>query len=237
MGLRQVKGYAIWGSAGHAKVLASLVWSEGQEVVALFDNDPNAVSAVHGVPLFLGEVGFEAWANETHSLSSYAGLVAIGGSSGLARLRIHEMFASRGLQTDPVVHSDASVCKTASIGQGSQILAGSVVAADARIGRACIVNHSASVDHECTLDDGVHIAPGATLAGNVDVGSNVMIGAGAIILPRVRIGSGCIVGAGSVVTRDIPAETIAYGSPAKPMRARSENVQGASSDRVTGRSE
>ncbi|MFT3922007.1 MAG: acyltransferase [Myxococcales bacterium] len=46
------------------------------------------------------------------------------------------------------------------------------------------------------------------------------IGAGAVILPGVRIGRGAQVGAGAVVTRDIPAFTIAAGSPAKVMRAR-----------------
>jgi serine acetyltransferase len=34
------------------------------------------------------------------------------------------------------------------------------------------------------------------------------------ILPFVRIGEGCLVGAGSVVTRDLPAGTVAFGNPA-----------------------
>jgi serine acetyltransferase len=34
------------------------------------------------------------------------------------------------------------------------------------------------------------------------------------ILPFVRIGDGCLVGAGSVVTRDLPAGTVAFGNPA-----------------------
>jgi acetyltransferase-like isoleucine patch superfamily enzyme len=46
------------------------------------------------------------------------------------------------------------------------------------------------------------------------------IGAGAVILPGVTIGKGAQIGAGAVVTRDIPAFTIAAGSPAKVMRGR-----------------
>ena len=38
------------------------------------------------------------------------------------------------------------------------------------------------------------------------------------ILPGVTIGSGAVIGAGSVVTKDIPAGTLAYGNPCKPRR-------------------
>jgi acetyltransferase-like isoleucine patch superfamily enzyme len=45
-----------------------------------------------------------------------------------------------------------------------------------------------------------------------------MIGIGSIILPGVTIGEGSIVGAGSLVSKDIPAWTVAVGSPAKVIR-------------------
>jgi acetyltransferase-like isoleucine patch superfamily enzyme len=44
------------------------------------------------------------------------------------------------------------------------------------------------------------------------------IAMGVIILPGVTIGEGCIVGAGSVVTRDLPAWTLAAGNPARAIR-------------------
>jgi acetyltransferase-like isoleucine patch superfamily enzyme len=47
-----------------------------------------------------------------------------------------------------------------------------------------------------------------------------MVGMGALILPRLKIGEGAIVGAGSVVTRDVPAHKVSYGSPAKIIRTR-----------------
>ena len=45
------------------------------------------------------------------------------------------------------------------------------------------------------------------------------IGSGATILANVVIGENAIVGAGSVVTRDVPANTIVAGNPAKVLRA------------------
>lgn len=55
----------------------------------------------------------------------------------------------------------------------------------------------------------------------VKIGNDVWIGRRAIILPGVSIGDGCIIGAGAVVSRDIPAYTIAVGVPAKVVKDRS----------------
>ena len=45
-----------------------------------------------------------------------------------------------------------------------------------------------------------------------------MVGGGAILLPGVRIGQNAVVGAGAVVTRDVPANTVVAGNPARVIR-------------------
>jgi maltose O-acetyltransferase len=50
----------------------------------------------------------------------------------------------------------------------------------------------------------------------VRIGADVWIGGGAIILPGVTIGDGAVIGAGSVVTRDVGANAIVMGNPARP---------------------
>lgn len=52
----------------------------------------------------------------------------------------------------------------------------------------------------------------------VTIGDNVWIGGSVTILPGVNIGNNCVIGAGSVVTHDIPADTLAVGNPARPIR-------------------
>lgn len=52
----------------------------------------------------------------------------------------------------------------------------------------------------------------------VHIGKNCWIGAGTIILPGVTIGDNTVIGAGSIVTHDIPADCVAYGSPCKVAR-------------------
>lgn len=209
--------FVLWGSAGHAKVLATLIALRGGQVVALFDNR-EVPAALRGVALHIGEVGFNQWADQVDSLNSVIGLAAIGGSRGRDRLAIHKIFCHRGLLLVPVVHPSASVCGTARIGAGTQILAQAVVAADAYIGEACIVNHRGAVDHECVLGDGVHIAPGATLCGCVTLGDNVMVGAGAVVLPRLSIGANSIIGAGAVITHNVPPNVTVVGNPGRVVR-------------------
>ncbi|MDF1489059.1 sugar O-acetyltransferase [Tessaracoccus caeni] len=52
----------------------------------------------------------------------------------------------------------------------------------------------------------------------VRIGNNVWIGAGALIMPGVTIGDNTVIGAGSVVTRDVPADVVAFGAPCRVVR-------------------
>ncbi|MFJ2929481.1 sugar O-acetyltransferase [Streptomyces massasporeus] len=50
------------------------------------------------------------------------------------------------------------------------------------------------------------------------IGDNVWLGGGVIVCPGVTIGDNAVVGAGAVVTRDVPADVVAVGNPARPVR-------------------
>lgn len=55
------------------------------------------------------------------------------------------------------------------------------------------------------------------------IGDNVWIGAGSIVLPGVKIGKNSVIGAGSIVTKDIPENVVAIGSPCKVLREINED--------------
>ena len=52
----------------------------------------------------------------------------------------------------------------------------------------------------------------------IHIGSNVWIGANSVILPGVTIGDNTVIGAGSVVSKDIPANVVAVGTPCRVLR-------------------
>ncbi len=81
-----------------------------------------------------------------------------------------------------------------------------------------------TIGDDVTLAPRVHIlahdastknALGYTRIGLVEIGNNVFVGASSVILPGVTIGDNVVIGANSVVSRDIPSNSVAVGSPAK----------------------
>ncbi|THV40550.1 sugar O-acetyltransferase [Glycomyces buryatensis] len=52
----------------------------------------------------------------------------------------------------------------------------------------------------------------------ITIRDNVWIGGGVIVCPGVTIGENSVIGAGAVVTRDIPANVVAVGNPARVVR-------------------
>lgn len=53
---------------------------------------------------------------------------------------------------------------------------------------------------------------------SITIGDNVWLGGGVIVCPGVTIGKNTVVGAGAVVTRDLPANVVAVGNPARVIR-------------------
>ena len=57
----------------------------------------------------------------------------------------------------------------------------------------------------------------------VHIGKNCWIGAGVVIVPGVSIGDNTVIGAGSIVTKDIPANSVAVGNPCRVLREINEH--------------
>lgn len=142
--------------------------------------------------------------------------VAIGRND--VRARISQALKECGGLPSTIIHPLATIARTARMADGTFVAAGAIIAPAVTIGEGGIVNHGAIVDHECIVHSHCHIAPGATLAGNVRLGSRVFVGAGANILPGIMIGDDATIGAGAVVTVDVPSGTTYAGVPARKIR-------------------
>lgn len=84
------------------------------------------------------------------------------------------------------------------------------------IGDGSLIGHNTTI---ATLNHDFNPAKRQNLTPRpVKIGKNVWIGSDCTILPGVGIGDGAIIGAGSVVTKSIPANTIAVGNPARVIK-------------------
>jgi acetyltransferase-like isoleucine patch superfamily enzyme len=96
-----------------------------------------------------------------------------------------------------------------------------------RIGEQCVIADRAmfiDFDHG-VVDVETPIRRQGIYKRDVEVGSNVWVGYGACILRGVRVGDNSIVGTNAVVTRDVPANAVVGGVPAKVLRMRDRPEQ------------
>ncbi len=138
------------------------------------------------------------------------------------------------------------------IGAESKIGAFVEIQKNARVGKRCKISSHTFICEGVTIEDNVFIGHGVmfindtypratTATGELQteadwklertiVGKGASIGSNATILCNTRIGENAIVGAGSVVTKDVPANAVVAGNPAKILRSLQETVK----DKVSG---
>jgi len=125
------------------------------------------------------------------------------------------------------------------VGDETKIGAFVEIQKNARVGRRCKISSHSFICEGVNIEDNVFIGhgvtfindtyPRATANGGLQteadwevektrVCEGASIGSGSTILANVTIGENAIVGAGSVVTKDVPANAIVAGNPAKFMR-------------------
>jgi len=92
------------------------------------------------------------------------------------------------------------------------------VTSNVRIGRHFHCNLYSYVEHDCVIGDFVTFAPAVRCNGNVTIADGAYIGAGAVIKQGVSIGSRAVVGMGAIVTRNVAADTVVVGNPARPLK-------------------
>jgi acetyltransferase-like isoleucine patch superfamily enzyme len=78
-----------------------------------------------------------------------------------------------------------------------------------------LINRGVTIGHDTVIGAFSRLMPGCNVAGLVRVGYGATIGLGANVLPKLEIGARAFIAAGAVVTRDVPADHLAVGVPAR----------------------
>jgi UDP-2-acetamido-3-amino-2,3-dideoxy-glucuronate N-acetyltransferase len=123
------------------------------------------------------------------------------------------------------------VLPNATIGENCNICAHCFIENDVVIGDNVTVKCGVYLWDGITIEDNVQIGPNVTFTNDkyprakklfelqrTTIKKNASIGAGSIILGGITIGENAMIGAGSVVTKNVPANQLWYGNPAKFIR-------------------
>ena len=116
------------------------------------------------------------------------------------------------------------------IGDNLNIWNNSTIDYGCSIGNMVKIHCNVYVAQFTILEDNVFLAPGVTIANDPHplcglcmrgptIKRGARIGVNVTLLSHITIGEGVLIGAGSVVTKDIPAFTVAYGNPARPVKS------------------
>lgn len=101
------------------------------------------------------------------------------------------------------------------LGKGIVIQKGTCLAVNSIIEDHVHINFNCSIGHDARIGKYSTISPLCAISGNTTIGECCFLGSGVITFPGVKIGANSKIGAGSVVTKNIPPNVVAIGSPAR----------------------
>ncbi len=136
-------------------------------------------------------------------------------------------------EVDARIEPGAIIRDGVQIHKSAVVMMGAVINIGAVIGEGTMIDMNAVLGARATIGKNCHIGAGAVIAGVLEppsatpviIEDNVLIGANAVVLEGCRVGEGSVVAAGSVVTTDIPAGSVAAGSPAVVIKAKDAQTE------------
>ena len=211
---------ALVGSSGQAKVIIDLVEKEGRyKMVGLIDAARSIGDSTLGYSVLGREIDLPALIVE-YGLKGI--IIAIGDNSVRAIVAATILELCPNLPFVTAVHPSASIGKQTTLGSGTVVMAGAVVNPCCQVGQFCILNTKASLDHDSVMEDFSSLAPGVTTGASCRIGTYSAVSIGAVLRHGITIGEHSVIGGGSYVTKDVEPFSIAYGTPARKIRARQQ---------------
>ena len=200
----------VFGSGGHAGVVQDAIEASAEQyLLGLVVEDDLNIGAKDAA------VFVESELPSTYKTFEFMCFLAVG--EGRKRLQLAEKIG-RILPKNcfaTVTHPLSNRLSGSTLAQGSFVAAGATIGVGTTVGEHVLINTNSSVDHDSTIEAFCSIAPNVAIGGNVVIERGAFIGIGATILPGIKIGKNAVVGAGAVVVKDVPANKLVLGIPAR----------------------
>ncbi|RQG97156.1 acyltransferase [Natrarchaeobius chitinivorans] len=143
------------------------------------------------------------------------------------------------IRSGSIVYADVTIGNDFSTGHDVLVREGTRIGDDVLVGTKTVIDGQTTIGSHVSLQTNVYVPTETTIGSNVFVGPGAVltndeypvrsdadldgptiedgasIGANATLLPGVTVGENAFVAAGALVTEDVPADTLALGSPAR----------------------
>lgn len=200
--------------ADHVLALAKEMGVSLSQMVLFDDGFPARSTGPYGCPI----AGTMADGLARCRQGKHQAIIAIGSKGGAFRFWLYQQLQQLSIRMPSIIHPSVQVAPAAQIGNNCILMAGCVLAKNVVLNDLVCLFSGAVLEHDTHISHNVFFGPRVTTAGHVKIKSHCFVGAGAVIAPHVSVGERTVIGAGSVVIRDIPAGSVAYGTPAKVHR-------------------
>jgi sugar O-acyltransferase (sialic acid O-acetyltransferase NeuD family) len=212
-----VRDLVLIGAGGFARETAEAVRAvnavrETWKLLGYLDDDPERHGTLVGGLPVLGPI------ETVHDRAGADVVICTGRPTNyVSRRMIAERLGLGDERYPTVIHPTASVGETCHVGVGTVLLAHVALTADVTVGRHVAVMPQVVLTHDARVEDWATLSAGVRVGGGCRVAQGAYVGAGACLREGVTVGERAMIGMSAVVTRDVPAERLWYGAPARDM--------------------
>lgn len=141
--------------------------------------------------------------------------IVIGIANPRIKEKVYNEFVEKGVGFPNLISRSSWISNNVELGKGLIIYPNSSIEHESVIRDFVTINCNTSIGHNTFIDDFSTIAPGVHLAGFTYISSSVDFGIGACTRQKVRVGKNAVIGGQTMLIKDVEANVVVAGVPAK----------------------
>lgn len=188
-------------------------------IVGLIDSKAEINSEIYGIKVLGKQEDIDILQKQ---YNIQGGCVTIGDnySRYLILQEINQKINQNNWEWVNVIHPSCIIGNNVKFGKGIIAMARCTFNPNVKLGDFTAFYTGCIIEHDCIIEQFASVSAGSILGGKVKMEEFSAVTLGCVIFDRITIGYGSVIGSGSLVTKDIPSNVLAYGSPCLPINKR-----------------
>ena len=203
----------IVGAGTYGEAMYELATILGYNVIGFYDDDESKQGLkIMGIPV----IGKSSDLSDEKIMGNNF-IVAIGNND--LRLKFMLKIINLGGETPTLIHPTAIISPSVQIGNGVYIQANAYLWTKVKVNDFCIISPNVVIAHHTTIGEACLISTMTAVGASIKIKDRVFVGMGSTIVTGISlIGENTTVGAGAVVLKNLEANSVYAGVPAKKLK-------------------